>query len=91
VAEALIAAATLSGGIEAGFHATKKLGVNLPGIETWEDLKGVVIRPEQVLSPFPRKQHHKLEKIVQYTFRNKGLLALAMVRSLNLPVSPGQG
>ena len=79
MAEALIAAATLSGGIEAGFLAAKRLGVDLPGIQTWEDLTHTVIRPEPTISPLPREKQDKLERIVQYAFRNKSLMAIAMV------------
>lgn len=81
VAEALIAAAYISGGREGALRVLKVLTMPLPGINTWSDFgaRVVIPLPHRVAQLRPGSAE-AVENVIGHKFSQRHLLAQAMVR-----------
>ena len=83
VAEALIGAACLTGGIEMALKISKSIGCYLPKVDRWSDFgRKALSPPPESTADLPQSSLLAVEKIVGWKFKRPHILAQALVRQI---------
>lgn len=83
VAEALIGAAVITGGIESALKISKDLGCYLPRVDRWSDFgRKVLAPPPEFTAELTPDDVEKVEEITGTIIKKPHIIAQALVRSI---------